>query len=69
MCIIDLVSFVCRDLVVMEPLNYDSWQSLGCVLAESGRNSQAIECFSMASAVQSTTPIIPFTVIPRVIHL
>jgi tetratricopeptide (TPR) repeat protein len=56
-----------RDLVGVDPMEEQSWQDLGVLLADQGDHERAIECFDVAAAVNS--PIIPFSVIPRVLHL
>ncbi|MFH4975241.1 hypothetical protein AB6A40_001950 [Gnathostoma spinigerum] len=58
-----------RDVVRVDPLHPDQWQLLGSVLAEDGRQDEAISCFTTASALQLTTPLIPFEAIPTSLRL
>jgi len=60
---------VLRDLIKIEPLDHETWQKLGQVIAEQLRYDEAAECFSTATRLEDTAPIMPFTVIPRVVHL
>ncbi|PAV60415.1 hypothetical protein WR25_23751 [Diploscapter pachys] len=55
-----------KELVRVEPLCCDWWQELGCSLMRRGMSDRAVECFSTASQLDRTTPIIPFTAIPFV---
>ncbi|VDK57157.1 unnamed protein product [Anisakis simplex] len=57
-----------KDIVRIEPLHNESWQMLGMILAEDGRHDEALECFETASALDSSTPLIPFTSIPIIIR-
>ncbi|EJW82970.1 TPR Domain containing protein [Wuchereria bancrofti] len=57
-----------RDVVQIDPLHNDSWQALGLILSEDGRFEEALECYSIASALNSSTPLIPFSSLPVLIH-
>lgn len=58
-------AYFCRDIINVDPLHHMQWHELGRVLASQGRYEEAQECFETACVLESTTPIIPFTVIPR----
>ncbi|VDK68060.1 unnamed protein product [Litomosoides sigmodontis] len=53
-----------RDVVQIDPLHSDSWQALGMILSEDGRFEEALECYSTALALNSSTPLIPFSSLP-----
>ncbi|VDM44239.1 unnamed protein product [Toxocara canis] len=57
-----------KDVVRIEPLHNESWQMLGMILAEDDRHDEALECFETASALDTSTPLIPFSAIPVVIR-
>uniref|UniRef100_A0A0N4ZY36 TTC7_N domain-containing protein n=1 Tax=Parastrongyloides trichosuri TaxID=131310 RepID=A0A0N4ZY36_PARTI len=57
-----------RDVITIDPLNHIHWHELGKILSEQGRHSQALECFETSSALDKSTPIIPFSVIPKTIR-
>uniref|UniRef100_A0A915PVY3 Tetratricopeptide repeat protein 7 N-terminal domain-containing protein n=1 Tax=Setaria digitata TaxID=48799 RepID=A0A915PVY3_9BILA len=57
-----------RDVVQIDPLHNDSWQALGMILSEDGRFEEALECYSIASALNSSTPLIPFSALPILIR-
>ncbi|VDK61460.1 unnamed protein product [Onchocerca ochengi] len=57
-----------RDVVQIDPLHSDSWQALGMILSEDGRFEEALECYSTASALNSSTPLIPFSTLPVLIR-
>ncbi|VDO55072.1 unnamed protein product [Onchocerca flexuosa] len=57
-----------RDVIQIDPLHSDSWQALGMILSEEGRFEEALECYSTASALNSSTPLIPFSTLPVLIH-
>ncbi|KAK0416703.1 hypothetical protein QR680_012640 [Steinernema hermaphroditum] len=59
---------ILRDVIRVDPLNNESWQALAEVLGEDCRYEESIECSQTANCLESTTPIIPLTVIPRVIR-
>uniref|UniRef100_A0A7E4VXZ7 TTC7_N domain-containing protein n=1 Tax=Panagrellus redivivus TaxID=6233 RepID=A0A7E4VXZ7_PANRE len=56
-----------RDIINVDPLHHMQWHELGRILASQGRYEEAQECFETAGVLESTTPIIPFTVIPRLL--
>ncbi|CAD5208472.1 unnamed protein product [Bursaphelenchus xylophilus] len=56
-----------RDAVNIDPLREEVWQALGRVLAEQQIFDQANECFQTAASIDSTVPLMPFDVIPRLL--
>ena len=52
-------------MISVDPLHYKQWYELGCVLAGQKRYEEAQECFETAGTLESSTPIMPFTVIPK----
>lgn len=60
---------VLRELVKIDPLEYKIWFSLGSLLAKNGNFSESNECFRMAVALEESSPLMPFSVIPRVTHV
>lgn len=56
-----------RDAVLVEPLRECLWQQLGRVLAEQRAFDEANDCFRIAASVDSTVPLLPFDVIPRLL--
>ncbi|XP_053920036.1 tetratricopeptide repeat protein 7A isoform X2 [Cuculus canorus] len=61
----DLAQKVLRDAIRIQSTSHRAWNSLGEVLQAQGRNEAAIECFLTALDLESSSPVIPFTVIPR----
>ncbi|NXE08165.1 TTC7A protein, partial [Lophotis ruficrista] len=61
----DLAQKVLRDAVRIQTTSHRAWNSLGEVLQAQGKNEAAIECFLTALDLESSSPVIPFTVIPR----
>ncbi|KAK6489277.1 tetratricopeptide repeat protein 7A-like [Huso huso] len=60
-----LAEKVLRDAVQAQNTSHESWKCLGEVLQEQGRSEAAAECFLTALELESSSPIMPFTVIPR----
>lgn len=56
-----------RDSIAFNPFHSRCWHKLGCVLAELGRNDEALECFQTAAAMDANTPLLPFQSIPRLL--
>ncbi|CAD5205691.1 unnamed protein product [Bursaphelenchus okinawaensis] len=56
-----------RDAVNIDPLREDVWQALGRVMAEQQSFDEANECFQTAASIDSTVPLMPFDVIPRLL--
>ncbi|XP_040467351.1 tetratricopeptide repeat protein 7A isoform X1 [Falco naumanni] len=61
----DLAQKVLRDAVRIQTTSHRAWNSLGEVLQAQGKNEAAIECFLTALDLESSSPVMPFTVIPR----
>ncbi|XP_009694501.1 PREDICTED: tetratricopeptide repeat protein 7A-like, partial [Cariama cristata] len=61
----DLAQKVLRDAIRIQTTSHKAWNSLGEVLQAQGKNEAAIECFLTALDLESSSPVIPFTVIPR----
>uniref|UniRef100_A0A8C3J8W0 Tetratricopeptide repeat protein 7A n=1 Tax=Calidris pygmaea TaxID=425635 RepID=A0A8C3J8W0_9CHAR len=61
----DLAQKVLRDAIRIQITSHRAWNSLGEVLQAQGKNEAAIECFLTALDLESSSPVIPFTVIPR----
>ncbi|NXE18321.1 TTC7A protein, partial [Ardeotis kori] len=61
----DLAQKVLRDAIRIQSTSHRAWNSLGQVLQAQGKNEAAIECFLTALDLESSSPVIPFTVIPR----
>ncbi|XP_050807772.1 tetratricopeptide repeat protein 7A isoform X3 [Gopherus flavomarginatus] len=60
-----LAQKVLRDAVQIQNTNHQAWNSLGEVLQAQGKNEAAVECFLTALDLESSSPVVPFTVIPR----
>ncbi|KAM6973613.1 tetratricopeptide repeat protein 7B [Aplochiton taeniatus] len=56
---------VLRDAVQVNSTAHDVWNSLGEVLQAQGNASAATECFLTALELEASSPILPFTIIPR----
>lgn len=61
----ELAQKVLRDAIRIQNTSHRAWNSLGEVLQAQGRNEAAVECFLTALDLESSSPVIPFTVIPR----
>ncbi|XP_038251276.1 tetratricopeptide repeat protein 7A isoform X2 [Dermochelys coriacea] len=60
-----LAQKVLRDAVQIQSADHQAWNSLGEVLQAQGKNEAAVECFLTALDLESSSPVVPFTVIPR----
>ncbi|XP_056282564.1 tetratricopeptide repeat protein 7B isoform X1 [Pseudoliparis swirei] len=56
---------VLRDAVQVNSTAHDVWNSLGEVLQVQGNAAAATECFLTALELEASSPILPFTIIPR----
>ncbi|XP_029688538.1 tetratricopeptide repeat protein 7B isoform X2 [Takifugu rubripes] len=56
---------VLRDAVQVNSTAHDVWNSLGEVLQAQGNTAAATECFITALELEASSPILPFTIIPR----
>ncbi|KAM3855531.1 tetratricopeptide repeat protein 7A isoform 1-T1 [Vipera latastei] len=61
----NLAQKVLQDAVQIQSTSHKAWNSLGEVLHAQGKNEAAVECFLTALDLESSNPVIPFTVIPR----
>ncbi|XP_064601863.1 tetratricopeptide repeat protein 7B-like isoform X2 [Liolophura sinensis] len=60
-----LAEKVLRDAVNADPTSHLSWYSLGQILQSIGHHQEASQCQVTAMELELTSPIVPFTVIPR----
>ncbi|XP_039597137.1 tetratricopeptide repeat protein 7B [Polypterus senegalus] len=60
-----LAEKILRDAVQVNSTAHDVWNCLGEVLQAQGNDDAATECFLTALELEATSPILPFTVIPR----
>ncbi|KAM4694574.1 tetratricopeptide repeat protein 7A [Discoglossus pictus] len=54
-----------RDAVQIQCTSHDAWNGLGEVLQAQGKHEAAVECFVTALDLESSSPIVPFSIIPR----
>ncbi|KAL3873254.1 hypothetical protein ACJMK2_036393 [Sinanodonta woodiana] len=57
-----------RDAVNMEPTSHQCWFYLGLVLESLGHSEGAADCHATALELELTSPVVPFTVIPRLMQ-
>ncbi|XP_046870223.1 tetratricopeptide repeat protein 7B [Hypomesus transpacificus] len=62
-----LAEKILRDAVQVNSTAHDVWNGLGEVLQAQGNHSAATECFLTALELEASSPILPFTIIPRVL--
>uniref|UniRef100_A0A8C5R5M0 Tetratricopeptide repeat domain 7B n=1 Tax=Leptobrachium leishanense TaxID=445787 RepID=A0A8C5R5M0_9ANUR len=62
-----LAEKILRDAVQVNSTAHDVWNSLGEVLQAQGNDDAATECFLTALELEASSPIVPFTIIPRVL--
>ncbi|XP_006814761.1 tetratricopeptide repeat protein 7B-like [Saccoglossus kowalevskii] len=62
-----LAEKVLRNAVNMDPTSHHAWNSLGKVLECQDEFDSASQCLLTAVELESTSPIIPFTAIPRLL--
>uniref|UniRef100_A0A674B872 Tetratricopeptide repeat domain 7B n=1 Tax=Salmo trutta TaxID=8032 RepID=A0A674B872_SALTR len=60
-----LAEKILRDAVQVNSTAHDVWNSLGEVLQAQGNAAAATECFLTALELEASSPILPFTIIPR----
>uniref|UniRef100_A0A8C8HV76 Tetratricopeptide repeat protein 7B n=1 Tax=Oncorhynchus tshawytscha TaxID=74940 RepID=A0A8C8HV76_ONCTS len=60
-----LAEKILRDAVQVNSTAHDVWNSLGEVLQAQGHGGAATECFLTALELEASSPILPFTIIPR----
>ncbi|VDP34838.1 unnamed protein product [Soboliphyme baturini] len=59
---------VLKDMVKIDSMNYHTWLAFGKLLINQKKFSEAAECYEKALALEKTTPLLPFSVIPRSIR-
>ncbi|ESO87594.1 hypothetical protein LOTGIDRAFT_127587 [Lottia gigantea] len=57
-----------REAVNADPTSHQSWLSLGIVLEELGHHDAAADCHAKGIELELTSPIVSFTVIPRLMQ-
>ncbi|XP_074091608.1 tetratricopeptide repeat protein 7B isoform X2 [Macrotis lagotis] len=62
-----LAEKILRDAVQVNSTAHEVWNGLGEVLQAQGNDSAATECFLTALELEASSPIVPFTIIPRVL--
>ncbi|XP_073466949.1 tetratricopeptide repeat protein 7B isoform X1 [Aquarana catesbeiana] len=60
-----LAEKILRDAVQVNSTAHEVWNSLGEVLQAQGNDDSATECFLTALELEASSPIVPFTIIPR----
>ncbi|XP_063039839.1 tetratricopeptide repeat protein 7B isoform X1 [Engraulis encrasicolus] len=60
-----LAEKVLRDAVQVSSTAHEVWKSLGEVLQAQGNAAAATECFLTALELEASSPVLPFTIIPR----
>ncbi|XP_039743162.1 tetratricopeptide repeat protein 7A isoform X2 [Pteropus medius] len=60
-----LAQKVLRDAVERQSTCHEAWQGLGEVLQAHGQSEAAVECFLTALELESSSPVLPFSIIPR----
>lgn len=63
-----LAEKVLRDAVNTDPTSNKSWYCLGVVLEALGQSEAAVNCQLTALDLESTCPIVPFSVIPKLMQ-
>nr|XP_030130704.3 tetratricopeptide repeat protein 7B isoform X1 [Taeniopygia guttata] len=62
-----LAEKILRDAVQVNSTAHEVWNSLGEVLQAQGNDDAAAECFLTALELEASSPVVPFTIIPRVL--
>ena len=60
-----LAQKVLRDAVERQSTCHEAWQGLGEVLQAQGQSEAAAECFLTALELEASSPVLPFSIIPR----
>ncbi|XP_058134486.1 tetratricopeptide repeat protein 7A isoform X2 [Dasypus novemcinctus] len=60
-----LAQKVLRDAVERQSTCHEAWQGLGEVLQAQGQCEAAVDCFLTALDLEASSPVLPFSVIPR----
>jgi len=58
---------VLREAINIDPTAFEAWHVLGVVLEAQNEHEAASECLMTAIDLEATHPIVPFTVIPRLL--
>ncbi|XP_024065468.1 tetratricopeptide repeat protein 7B isoform X2 [Terrapene carolina triunguis] len=62
-----LAEKILRDAVQVNSTAHEVWNGLGEVLQAQGNDDAATECFLTALELEASSPIVPFTIIPRIL--
>ncbi|XP_064350591.1 tetratricopeptide repeat protein 7A isoform X3 [Camelus dromedarius] len=60
-----LAQKVLRDAVERQSTCHEAWQGLGEVLQAEGQSEAAVDCFLTALELEASSPVLPFSIIPR----
>uniref|UniRef100_A0A8D1DFN6 Tetratricopeptide repeat protein 7A n=1 Tax=Sus scrofa TaxID=9823 RepID=A0A8D1DFN6_PIG len=60
-----LAQKVLRDAVERQSTCHEAWQGLGEVLQAQGQSEAATDCFLTALELEASSPVLPFSIIPR----
>ncbi|KAM5293309.1 tetratricopeptide repeat protein 7A isoform 2-T2 [Ctenodactylus gundi] len=60
-----LAQKVLRDAVERQSTCHEAWRGLGEVLQAQGQTEAAVDCFLTALELEASSPVLPFSVIPR----
>uniref|UniRef100_A0ABI7X4J8 Tetratricopeptide repeat protein 7 N-terminal domain-containing protein n=2 Tax=Felis catus TaxID=9685 RepID=A0ABI7X4J8_FELCA len=60
-----LAQKVLRDAVERQSTCHEAWQGLGEVLQAQGQSEAAVDCFLTALELEASSPVLPFSIIPR----
>lgn len=61
----NLAQKVLRDAVERQSTCHEAWQGLGEVLQAQGQSEAAVDCFLTALELEASSPVVPFSIIPR----
>nr|XP_048708651.1 tetratricopeptide repeat protein 7B isoform X3 [Caretta caretta] len=62
-----LAEKILRDAVQVNSTAHEVWNGLGEVLQAQGNDDAATQCFLTALELEASSPIVPFTIIPRIL--
>uniref|UniRef100_A0A8C0LQ85 Tetratricopeptide repeat domain 7A n=1 Tax=Canis lupus dingo TaxID=286419 RepID=A0A8C0LQ85_CANLU len=60
-----LAQKVLRDAVERQSTCHEAWRGLGEVLQAQGQSEAAVDCFLTALELEASSPVLPFSIIPR----
>nr|KAG5714599.1 hypothetical protein BaRGS_007045 [Batillaria attramentaria] len=63
-----LAEKILRDAINADPTSHASWYTLGTVLQALEQPAAASDCHLMAAGLEASSPIVPFSVIPRLMQ-